>query len=405
MSLDSHIREGLEDATRRVSPSVEDALGAVLHRSDRTRLRRRIGAGAAVVAVIIGGLVAVGVLRAQDNGSSVAVRTDGRQRTSGWVRLRNDEAAVSVSIPPAWREVARRPAATPPEVLTYGSADRVADGPIGVCDTTPKDGVLVAVHELPAGAVSSVWGDPSVVRGPIGPRPADFATATPRLTGTSQCMVSAADPAANLDLAPEMTAVFYVFAEQDRNLLAVIASASDVPAEQVALAKQTLNTLEVAEQPDPATSSPPTSTAPPPSTGQPQTGATERLQGTYRGNERYSMYTGRCAYLAHDLQARFEVENRGSWQYQAKYCGTVDGDLWTGEGTFTLTDPDGATLTGTFASSARLPSSGEPYELTVTGGAKRFEGATGSCALDNHLNQTGPGRQEQYGSFVCDITT
>jgi hypothetical protein len=42
--------------------------------------------------------------------------------------------------------------------------------------------------------------------------------------------------------------------------------------------------------------------------------------------------------------------------------------------------------------------------LTVTGGTKRFEGATGSCALDNHLKQIEPGRQEQFGNFVCDIT-
>jgi hypothetical protein len=42
--------------------------------------------------------------------------------------------------------------------------------------------------------------------------------------------------------------------------------------------------------------------------------------------------------------------------------------------------------------------------LTITGGTGAYEGASGSCDLDNHLTQVGFGTQEQYGSFACDIT-
>jgi hypothetical protein len=66
MSLDSEIRHGLEDATDRVAPSVEQALGEVLRRSRRGQFRRRIAAGVAVVAVMIAAVVAVGLARTQD---------------------------------------------------------------------------------------------------------------------------------------------------------------------------------------------------------------------------------------------------------------------------------------------------------------------------------------------------
>jgi hypothetical protein len=404
MSLDSQIRNGLEAAADRVSSSVEHALGEVLRRSRRGQFRRRVAAGVAVVAVMIGAVVAVGVARTHDDGSSVSVRTDGRSGTPGSTTLRNDQAAVSVSIPSGSHELRLRVAAAPPELLAYGTADRAADGPIGTCDTTPRDGVLVGIYEYPTGAVTSVWGNGAVLPGPVGPRPRTLASATPTLTATSQCAALGTDADASTGHVAGMTAEFYLFTEQNRTLLAVVASASGVSADQVTLAKQSLDTLKVGVRPEPGTRSPPATSAPSPSEAEPRNEDMEHFEGTYRGNERYTMYTGRCDYLDHNLEATFDLANGPSWRFRANYCGTVTGDLWTGTGTFTFTVPEGATLTGNFTSSSRLPSQGEPYKLNITGGTKRFENATGSCALDNHLRQIEFGRQEQFGTFVCDIT-
>jgi hypothetical protein len=92
-----------------------------------------------------------------------------------------------------------------------------------------------------------------------------------------------------------------------------------------------------------------------------------------------------------------------TWKFHADYCGVIQGELWTGVGTFTLTAPGGAALTGTFTDSARLPSTGVPYELDITGGTKRLARASGSCVLENHLKVVQFGVQQQFGSVVRDF--
>jgi hypothetical protein len=126
-------------------------------------------------------------------------------------------------------------------------------------------------------------------------------------------------------------------------------------------------------------------------------------QGTYQGIEHYALNTGRCAYLDHNLDSTFNLVHGPKWQYHSDYCGILNGDRWTGAGTFVITVPGGATLLGTFRDSARLPSAGEPFKLTITAGSDQFRGASGSCILDNHLRQIEFGLQEQFGTFVCDI--
>jgi hypothetical protein len=145
----------------------------------------------------------------------------------------------------------------------------------------------------------------------------------------------------------------------------------------------------------------PPSTALPSEAGAPASVAQD-FEGAHRGIEHYAPGSGACV-LDHELDSTLEVAGQSTWQYHAEYCGTVNGDLWSGNGTFVITAPDGATLVGTLASSARLPTDGEPYQLTITGGTLRFEGAAGSCALVNHLNVIGPGVQEQFGTFVCEV--
>jgi hypothetical protein len=148
-------------------------------------------------------------------------------------------------------------------------------------------------------------------------------------------------------------------------------------------------------------SSVPTTVAPAPPAGN---GADTAFEGTFRGDEQYRPTDGGCPDLDHVLTSTFALTDGTTWAFRAEYCGTIQGDTWTGGGTFAFTTPDADTLTGTFTSSASVTSDGEPYVLTITGGTGRHEGASGSCELDNHLTDTAPGVQEHDGSFSCEIT-
>jgi hypothetical protein len=165
------------------------------------------------------------------------------------------------------------------------------------------------------------------------------------------------------------------------------------------------STVQTTPSTAPVTAPTPTTvTAPPAPTTvtAPPSSSAGHFDGTYRGTEHYQLDTERCDYLDHDLVETFTLPDGTAWQFEQRYCGSVDGDQWTGVGTFTIDAPDG-TLTGTVHDSATLPSRGEPYDIVVTGGTGRFAGATGSCHLDNHLRQLQFGTNEQWGSFSCAI--
>lgn len=131
---------------------------------------------------------------------------------------------------------------------------------------------------------------------------------------------------------------------------------------------------------------------------------TTAVEGTFQGDEVYRATDGTCPSLDHMLVSTFELTDGTAWDFEAVYCGSIEGDQWSGEGTFTFTTPGDATLTGSFTSAASVTSDGEPYELTITGGTGRYQGATGTCVLDNHLVDTGAGQQEQSGTFGCEIS-
>jgi Sigma-70 region 2 len=101
-----------------------------------------------------------------------------------------------------------------------------------------------------------------------------------------------------------------------------------------------------------------------------------------------------------------ELTDGTTWAVHATYCGVFeDSDRWRGTGPFTaVVGPTGDTLTGRLVSSAAVPTDGEPYTLEITGGTGAYDGATGSCTLDNHLVETGAGTQSQWGDFACAIT-
>ena len=128
------------------------------------------------------------------------------------------------------------------------------------------------------------------------------------------------------------------------------------------------------------------------------------VDGTYFGVEHFALFTGRCAFLDHHIVGTFSASDGTTWDFHQDYCGTLQGDLWSGVGTFALTAPDGAAITGTVTErNIRVPSPGVPYTLDITGGTQRFAGATGTCRLDNHLRQIQFGLQDDFGSFTCDI--
>jgi hypothetical protein len=156
----------------------------------------------------------------------------------------------------------------------------------------------------------------------------------------------------------------------------------------------------------PAATEPPStaSTGTPPSTIH-ISGTNVRVAGSFKGTEYWVLTKGRCPDLDHRLDSAFTRTDGMVWQFHADYCGTLDGDHWSGEGTFTFTASDGAILTGVFQSAAKLPSPGVPYTLNITAGTGTFDGATGECRLDNHLRVVQFGVQEQYGKFTCDIRT
>jgi hypothetical protein len=128
------------------------------------------------------------------------------------------------------------------------------------------------------------------------------------------------------------------------------------------------------------------------------------LDGTYFGVEHFAVNTGRCAFLDHHIAGTFKPSDATTWGFRQDYCGTLHGDLWSAVGTFALTAPDGATITGTVTEkNIKVPSPGVPYTLDITGGTQRFAAATGTCRLDNHLREIEFGLQEDYGSFTCSI--
>ena len=87
------------------------------------------------------------------------------------------------------------------------------------------------------------------------------------------------------------------------------------------------------------------------------------VEGSYRGTESFGPTTGRCPDLDHELGATLTLTDGTVWELDSSYCGTLDGDDWTGLGQFSLTTPSGDTLIGPLTSTATLPTDGEPFAL------------------------------------------
>ena len=134
-----------------------------------------------------------------------------------------------------------------------------------------------------------------------------------------------------------------------------------------------------------------------------------QIAGSYEGTELYTPTTGRCD-LDHVLDTTWSLSDGTTWAFHQEYCGLLDGDFWTyGGGSFTLTAPDGATLTGDARTHSALAPTytnrdGPGITLDIQDGTGRFAGAAGQCTLMNHVTQVALGTQRQDGTFTCEFT-
>jgi hypothetical protein len=163
-----------------------------------------------------------------------------------------------------------------------------------------------------------------------------------------------------------------------------------------------------APEPDvtpPPTDAPPTHGIAPSEPVLTGTGTPDATSGSYEGSETFVRATGGGCDLDHVLDLTLTPAGGAPWTLHATYCGVLEGeDRWRGQGPAVITTATGDTLTGRLVSAADLPTEGEPFAVEITGGTGAYEGAVGTCNFDNHLIQTGPGSQDQFGDWSCSIT-
>ena len=130
------------------------------------------------------------------------------------------------------------------------------------------------------------------------------------------------------------------------------------------------------------------------------------FNGRHEGTGHFGLNTSRCPFLDHHLDEVFTLTDGTPWQFASVYCGTIDAaSVWSGTGTFTLTSPDGDTLSGRSTSRAQLPTTGVPYRLDIDGGTGQFAGTSGDCTVDEHLSSDTFGITAHSGAFACTLTT
>jgi len=138
----------------------------------------------------------------------------------------------------------------------------------------------------------------------------------------------------------------------------------------------------------------------------PPDGPSVVFAGTYQGIGHYSQSqtSGSCGDINQDLDLSLALDDGRTWTYRSVYCAATDENgVWHGAGPFRITTDEGETLVGIFGATAQLPTDGVPYEIRITGGSGRYEGAQGSCALTVHLRDLDFGVQENTGTFSCTV--
>jgi hypothetical protein len=132
---------------------------------------------------------------------------------------------------------------------------------------------------------------------------------------------------------------------------------------------------------------------------------TFHVTGSYEGPSQYTTATYRCAMVDTVWDATVSVSNGETWRYHNEYCGTVANGEFNGAGPFSFSVPNGDRLLGTRrVTHAPYPGKGGGInELHITGGTGEYDGASGSCVMENHHDDFENGRQQQWGTLDCDI--
>jgi hypothetical protein len=129
------------------------------------------------------------------------------------------------------------------------------------------------------------------------------------------------------------------------------------------------------------------------------------LTGTHAGTEHFALGTGRCPQIDHHLDETWTATNGIVLTFSNAYCGELDAQgRWSSTGTYTLGNANGAVQGRTNNAVDKVPSPGGPYHLAIDSGTGLFAGATGSCAVEEHLVMVRFGEQTHSGPFTCTFT-
>ncbi len=163
-------------------------------------------------------------------------------------------------------------------------------------------------------------------------------------------------------------------------------------------------TSSTSSEPDPPiTTSTVPPVSPPPTTGPRGFSITGTFEGTTAAA--YTIDPARCPQIVSELDATMTTSRGETWLLHEDGCGELHDDFtrYAGAGPFTISAGSGDTLSGTYVSNAPLPTDGEPYTLTITGGTGEWAGATGTCDLDNQMETLPGGGVRQFGAFTCSV--
>jgi hypothetical protein len=163
-------------------------------------------------------------------------------------------------------------------------------------------------------------------------------------------------------------------------------------------------TSSTSSEPDPlVTTSTVPPVSPPPTAGPRGFSITGTFEGTTA--EAFTIDPARCPQIVSELDATMTTSRGETWLLHEDGCGELHDDFtrYAGAGPFTISAGSGDTLSGTYVSNAPLPTDGEPYTLTITGGTGEWAGATGTCDLDNQMETLPGGGVRQFGTFTCSV--
>jgi hypothetical protein len=117
------------------------------------------------------------------------------------------------------------------------------------------------------------------------------------------------------------------------------------------------------------------------------------VSGPFTGTTVFDFSTPRCSFVHQVFDATYQAEAGGSGTFHIDTCvsdALVDG-AFPVDGSFVLTTPSGATLTGSVTGRVFGGPPQLDFTLTVTGGTGQFQGVTGTVGLDGTWDANNPG--------------